>query len=66
MVDPKHPFRNRRYFYEVSECYESTGPVAPIQPPVVTALLQMASLMGRQPITPASRREILTKLSRYP
>ena len=47
---------------DIRTAYESTW----IHQPVVAALLELASQMERQPITPATLRAIATELSRYP
>jgi hypothetical protein len=59
MADPTHP---AQLAADIRTAYESTW----IHQPVVAALLQLASQMERQPITPATLRAIATELSRYP
>ena len=46
---------------DIRTAYESTW----IHQPVVAALLELASQMERQPITPATLRAVATELSRY-
>jgi hypothetical protein len=48
---------------DIRTAYESTWIH---QPAVVAALLELASQMERQPISPATLRAIATELSRYP
>jgi hypothetical protein len=57
--DPTHP---ARLAADIRTAMDSTW----IHNPVVAALLELASQMERQPITPATLRAVATELSRYP
>ncbi len=58
MPDPKRP---AQLALDIRTACDSTW----IHQPVVAALLELASQMERQPITPATLRAIATELSRY-
>ncbi len=59
MSDPTHP---AQLAADIRTAIDSTW----IHQPVVAALLELASQMERQPISPATLRTIATELSRYP
>jgi len=59
MADPPHP---AQLAADIRTACESTW----IHRPAVATLLELASQMERQPITPATLRAIATELSRYP
>ena len=59
MSDPTHPAQMAA---DIRAAMNSTW----IHQPVVAALLELASQMERQPITPATLRAVATELSRYP
>jgi hypothetical protein len=59
MADPTHP---AQLAADIRTAMASTWH----HEPVVAALLELASQMERQPITPATLRAVATELSRYP
>lgn len=59
MPDPMHP---AQLAADIRTAMDSTW----IHKPVVAALMELASQMERQPITPATLRAIATELSRHP
>jgi hypothetical protein len=59
MSDPTHP---AQLAADIRTAVDSTW----IHQPVVAALLELASQMERQPISPDTLRTIATELSRYP
>jgi len=59
MTDPTHP---AQLAAQIATACESSW----VHNPVVAALLELASQMERQPITPATLRAVATELSRYP
>jgi len=59
MSDPTHP---AQLAADIRTAYESSW----IHCSLEAALLELASQMERQPITPATLRAVATELSRYP
>jgi hypothetical protein len=59
MPDPTHP---AQLAAQIATACDSTW----IHKPAVAVLLELASQMERQPITPADLRAVATELSRYP
>jgi len=59
MSDPTHP---AQLAADIRAAMDSTWH----HEPVVAALLELASQMERQPISPATLRAVATELSRYP
>ena len=59
MPDPTHP---AQLAADIRTAYKSTW----VHSGLEAALLELASQMERQPITPATLRAVATELSRYP